>query len=315
MDGSAEVHGGGNRLRWEDAPAELRARIEGLARRRVIAAESSVGGFSPGLASTLVLEDGRRIFAKAASHTTSDVGLELYRRERDVLTRLPDPVPRAHLLVAQESSGWIVLLYEHIPGRHPVPSNPADLAAMVAAFETLSTVLDPAPLPLAPFEEAWGRRFDSWDRAPQDAPTALELDPWIAAHVQDVTEATRGWRGAVHGDALVHGDLRADNMLLRPDGSIVVLDWPESSRGAPWLDIALALPSMAMFRNAPPIRELADNRILRAVERTQLAAVVGGLSGFFLCASVQPAIPALPTLRSFQRRQGLQAAAWLRSLL
>ncbi len=37
------------------------------------------------------------------------------------------------------------------------------------------------------------------------------------------------------------------------------------------------------------------------------------MTGYFLCSSVRPVVPALPTLRDFQREQGLVAAAWLRA--
>ena len=315
MEESTEVHGGGNRLRWEDAPAVLRARIESLAGSRVSAAESSRGGFSPGLASALTLDDGRRIFAKAASGSTSDVAVELYRREREVVTRLPSSVPHARLLLADESDGWIVLLYEQVDGRHPVPGRPADLDAMFRAFETVATVLDPSPIALSRFEDDWARQFDSWSRAADDTPAAIALDPWIATNFERVVETAGSWRDAVHGDALVHGDLRADNMLLTTGGTMIILDWPESSIGASWLDLVLAIPSMAMFRDAPPIARLTEHRMLRVVDPHRLAAAVAALSGFFLCASVQPEIPALPTLRSFQRQQGIQAALWLRELL
>jgi hypothetical protein len=77
------------------------------------------------MASTLTLKDGRRIFAKGASDSTTDVAVELYRRERDVLTWLPGSVPHARLMRTHESGGWIVLLYDYVAGRHPVPARPA----------------------------------------------------------------------------------------------------------------------------------------------------------------------------------------------
>ena len=64
-DHPAVVASGGNRLRWHDVPAEVRFAIADGLGSPVVAAESRHGGFSPGLASVLRLEDGRSVFAKA----------------------------------------------------------------------------------------------------------------------------------------------------------------------------------------------------------------------------------------------------------
>jgi Phosphotransferase enzyme family len=56
----------------------------------------------------------------------------------------------------------------------------------------------------------------------------------------------RGWRRlAAAGPALLHGDLRADNLLLTP-GRVVAVDWPRACAGAAWVDLLLLLPSVAM---------------------------------------------------------------------
>ncbi|WP_431801693.1 phosphotransferase family protein [Microbacterium sp. bgisy203] len=312
MTDQSTVQGGRNRLTWADCPPEVRARIESLCGSSVVSAVTSFGGFSPGLASTLVLADGRTVFAKAASTDTSDRARDLYRRERDILGLLPRQVPHADLLASSEFDDWIVLLYAHIEGRHPVPGDAADRAAMFDTYAALSELLDPSPIDLPPFEEVSAGSLDAWSRAGADAPAA-RLDPWIADHIDAVIGYSRSWRETVHGSALVHGDLRADNMMLASDG-MIVLDWPEASIGAPWLDVVLALPSMAMFSGTPPIEEMGRQPMLRAVDASALRSVVAAMTGFFLCASTEPVIPQLPTLRGFQREQGLRAAAWLRAL-
>ena len=50
------------------------------------------------------------------------------------------------------------------------------------------------------------------------------------------------------GDALVHGDLRADNVMIDHDHDhrVWLIDWPHASVGAPWLDLAFMLPSVAL---------------------------------------------------------------------
>ena len=42
--------------------------------------------------------------------------------------------------------------------------------------------------------------------------------------------------------SLVHADLRLDNLILRPDGSIAaILDWELATRGDPLADLATTL--------------------------------------------------------------------------
>jgi hypothetical protein len=104
-------------------------------------------------------------------------------------------------------------------------------------------------------------------------------------------------------------------MILTENG-VVVVDWPEACIAAPWLDAVLAAPSMAMFPGTPePGRIINELSAVSAVEANDLTTAVAAMTGFFLCASVLPAVPALPTLRAFQRAQGTIAASWLRRLM
>ena len=55
----------GERVPWDRLPSEIRVVIEQRLGATVTRAATSPGGFSPGLAARLELEDGRRVFAKA----------------------------------------------------------------------------------------------------------------------------------------------------------------------------------------------------------------------------------------------------------
>ena len=65
-----DVHGGGSRLAWTDLPVSVRTRIEELVGGSVIATTTAAGGFSPGLAVTAALSDGRTVFVKAVGRAT-----------------------------------------------------------------------------------------------------------------------------------------------------------------------------------------------------------------------------------------------------
>ena len=55
----------GTRLPWEALPGEVRDAIERELGSRVVRAVTQPGGFSPGVAARLELEDGGRVFVKA----------------------------------------------------------------------------------------------------------------------------------------------------------------------------------------------------------------------------------------------------------
>ncbi len=132
----------------------------------------------------------------------------------------------------------------------------------------------------------------------------------------------------------MHGDLRADNLLVA-DGRVVIVDWPHAVRGATFVDVAAFLPSVGMQgvrgRTAPltgpatPVHRRAVGVELDALFRASplaagvaedaVRAVVAGITAYFLDSGRRPPVPTIPRLRAFQRAQGAAAAAWLEVLL
>jgi len=53
------------------------------------------------------------------------------------------------------------------------------------------------------------------------------------------------------GEALVHGDVRSDNLCFR-GSSVVFVDWAEAMRGNPYYDMAWALPTLHLEGGPPP---------------------------------------------------------------
>jgi hypothetical protein len=108
--------------------------------------------------------------------------------------------------------------------------------------------------------------------------------------------------------------LRSDNFLLTADGFTVV-DWPAVCHGAPWIDLVFAIPSIALHGGGDPATLWNEHPLSRTAEPDAVNTAVAGLMGFFLHRSIQPPVPLLPTIREFQRVQGMIAFDWLRDRL
>ncbi len=320
------VAAGGNRLEWRQLPPAIRGGIEARLGATVTAAASQAGGFSPGLAARLVLSDGRRVFVKAISADQAPSGPSVYRREARVAAALPSTVPAPRLLWTLDEDGWVVLALEDIEGRPPsVPWRAAELRQVLDSLVGLAEVLTPAPVPVARMVDVLDEDFRAWRRfagqediglpegstvhRPAAAVPAVdrlrELSPWAAANRERLAEREAGWAALADGDSLLHGDLRADNLLLTPDGRVVVVDWPWACIGAPWVDLVFMLPSIAMQGGADPETIVREHPLLRQVPADAVTAVLTALAGFFVESALQPPPPGLPTVRAFQRGQGL----------
>ncbi|MBC6463462.1 phosphotransferase [Actinomadura sp. HBU206391] len=119
------------------------------------------------------------------------------------------------------------------------------------------------------------------------------------------------WGAAAEGEALVHADLRADNLLLTPD-RVVVVDWPWACVAAPWFDLLSMLPSVRLQGGPPPEALFEDHPVARGADRHDVTTALAALTGFFVWNARQPAPPGLPALRAFQAAHGEIALEWLR---
>lgn len=301
---------GGNRLTWQEVPLMLRAALEAAAGAPVAGAISKEGGFSPGLASVLELADGRSVFAKAASASRNEFTVEAIRRETRILAELPGDVPAPRLRWSFDDGEWVALVTEAIDGRNPVqPWRPQELDRFLVAAEILADQLTPSPIVAGSFSEDAGD-YNSWTKLAGEPGAADRLDPRARGLVDRLAGLERSWSAATAGDALLHGDLRSDNFLLTPDGFVVV-DWPFACIGAPWLDLLLSLPSVAMHGGGDPQALWAGHPLSRGVDPDAVDTVLAAASGFFLRRSLEPAPPLLPTIREFQKAQGMITLDWL----
>ncbi|GIH77686.1 phosphotransferase family protein [Planobispora longispora] len=306
----------GVRLPWNAVPEQIRRSVETHLGAPVAGAVTQHGGFSPGAAVRLTLADGRRAFAKAVGPEPNALSPGIYRNEARIAAALPAGVPAPRLLASFESEGWVALLFEDVDGRAPAdPWRAGELDRVLEALDGLAAALTPSPVPAPEAKEHLGEQFQGWRRLVQARDAGLDdlsgLDPWAARHLDALAELEAGWPEAAEGDSLVHGDIRADNLLLTADG-VMVVDWPWAFTGPAWFDLLQMLPSVRM-QGGPPSEEVFTAHPLGRAADPAVTTTVAALTGYFVRQSRQPSPPGLPTLRAFQAAQGRAALEWLRT--
>ena len=314
MSGPRPPAAAGVRPGWGEVPGRVRAAVEAWLGDGVVAAESTPGGFSPGLAARLRTRDGRRVFVKAVGPEPNPDSPELHRREIEIVRALPPAAPVPRLLWSHDEGeeGWVVLAFEDVDGRSPAePWRPEELDRSLDALAALAGLLTPSPLPRTtvggPGEwpiVAGGH----WGELRRERPA--RLDGWSARHLDRLAALEAEAPAAAAGDTLLHLDLRADNLLLTPD-RVVVVDWPHARVGVPWVDLLFFAPSVAMQGGPPPEEMLSRYPPARHADPDAITAVVCAIAGFFVREGLRPAPPGLPTLRAFQAAQGEVARSWL----
>ncbi len=221
------------------------------------------------------------------------------------------------LLWSQETGGWVTMALEPISGHSPrLPWRSRDLERVFAAWKRLSERLTPAPSGFpsladdAPF--GW-RSLQESTRLPASERVG-RLTPWVRAHLEELVEIEAEWPRATVGSTLLHGDLRADNLLLTKD-EVFFVDWPKACVGASWVDPLGMLPSVAMQGGPPPWKLWGKVPGTENVPVHGTRAMLAAIAGYFVERSLRAATPDRRTLREFQRAQGAWAVTWLRRLM
>lgn len=91
-----------------------------------------------------------------------------------------------------------------------------------------------------------------------------DLDPWLVSRHRALVIAAEAALNEVVGDTLLHLDLRADNLMLRKDGRLTVVDRSRAVRGAAWADPAVlaiefipsAAPEVKPTPGSPALRQI-----------------------------------------------------------
>ncbi len=302
----------GVHLPWNRVPEAVRAWAAGLGGGTPSAVRDLSGGFSPG--ATSVLEwPGHAVFVKAVGSELNPDSPDLHRREAVVSAALPRSPRFPRLLDSYDDGDWVALAFDAVDGRPPRhPWEAGELTTVTDALTSLHRDLTPSPLPsLTPLGEYVRHMFGGWAQLAATEAPPEGLDEWARAHRERLAELESGWPGACEGSTLVHGDVRADNVLLAADG-VVFVDWPHAAVGSAVFDVIAWAPSVVLEGGPPPEELLARHVPPVAVDPDVITVLLAAVCGFFLERSLRPPPPGLPTIRAFQAAQGAVALAWLR---
>jgi hypothetical protein len=241
---------------------------------------------------TATFGDGTRAFLKLARIAPSPQWL---RDEAAILGTVQGrSVPR--FIAFEDGSEPLLLLEDLLPARWPPPWRAGDVEAVLAALADVAQAH--ADVPRLEDEDLNGWRAIEADPEPFLS-TELRSAAWLEQMLPTLLAATEA--APLAGDALLHCDVRSDNLCVK-DGHVVLVDWNHARLGNPRFDVAFWLPSLVLERGPKPHRFGVDD----------LAPVV---AGFFAARAGLPRPAGAPRVREFQRAQAAVALDWAEAVL
>lgn len=305
----------GTRIDWPALPDAVRAWVAAEIGSPVVEAATQAGGFSPGAAARLVCADGTRAFVKAVGVPLNPESPDLHRKEIRLAAAMPEHPALPRVLATYDDGMWVALLFEDLQGRHPrLPWEPTELTRVLDTLAELAPLLDPSPLPadeLGDLGKDLTATLAAWPELAAAPPA--DLAPWTRKHLDRLAELAA--TPVASGTALVHVDLRADNMLLTGDGRVCLFDWAQAAVGPGWIDPALLMLEVDAYGGHDVDAIIATHPLTRDVDPEQVTLAVLTVAGLLHRQSRRPAPPGLPKLRAYQRAYADASTDWLRRRL
>ncbi|GID31218.1 phosphotransferase family protein [Paractinoplanes brasiliensis] len=297
---------------WSDLPEGVRRAVSSRLGAPVVEARSAGGGFTRAFAALVTTSSGLTGFVKAAP--LPDPTSDWYAREAYITSRLPPEVAAPRPLWTMVESDYFVLCLEPVNGHVPaLPWSPPELDAALEAWSsaaqalaTPSRELLEAGVPALP--DILRREFSWWSeiaagREPMPRTAHGTVAPTRLAHLARLEQQLPE---LVAGEALMHGDLRVDNVLIDRSGRARLCDWTWPARGAAWFDtVTLLVTAFASGLDADAYLD-GWNAPAEGVD-----GALAAMAGYWLVRADGGPSSASPHSRQHQRFSGEQALAWL----
>ena len=295
---------------WSSLPSALRARIAAAVGGSYVDDTPAHGGFSAGYAG-VVRTTTARAFVKASSPGGHDDSLMLYRREAALLPRIPSGLAPGVIGVIDDADGF-ALIIEVVNGAHP--GSPWTTDALRAIARTMQKVAGTTAPEGVPDGAGDLTGLTHWSRIADDPALRTGLPHDLGLRLGELVAIEKDFADAVSGRMLIHGDLRADNILITGDDARFV-DWPWAVRGAAWFDLPALLPSIEASGGPACERAWPIFEEFGAPRPGDHLPLIAGIASYFWFSQAQSEPAPLPGLRAFQRAQAGPALRWLSTLL
>ncbi len=260
------------------------------------------------------LADDRVVFLKATSSSINVHSREMMVHEGVVSDVLPAGDAFPELLGSVNVDEWFGLAFADIDGR--VPATPwanADLDLVLTAVDDLAV---PPNQRVPPLTEVLATAFEGWASLADAGADLTDVEPWLdVSMIRHLADRTSAWSTHCAPEAIVHADIRADNVLIEPDGSVRVVDWANAGLGPAWLDVVFMIPSISMQDGPRPEELWQRSKHSTSVAADALDCFVIALAGYFTAFARRPPVAEIPMLRDFQEAQAVWARDWVKTRL
>jgi hypothetical protein len=236
---------------------------------------------------------GRSAFVKIGA---TDLTAQWTRTEHRHYERIRGPFMPRMMGFDDDGQRPALALEDLSDAEWPPPWTDDRVAGVLDAFQSIRTATPPRDLPREEPDDGADWRAVAADPEPFLA-LGLCSAAWLEGALPRLIEASAN--APLAGDALVHLDVRSDNLCFR-DGRAIVIDWNHARLANPDLDVAFWLPSLAAEGGPLPESILPD--------APELAAWV---SGFFCSRAGGEPFPEAPHVRPLQLAQSRTALPWV----
>jgi hypothetical protein len=282
--------------------ANVRRALKHLRSEPVAWGPVTTGGHTPARRWVVTLEDGRTAFVKVAA---DDLTASWLRDEHVTYSVLRgSSFMPAYLGFYDDGAHPVLALEDLSTAEWPPPWDHGKIGAVLDALDDLHATDPPQDTPLAVDDAR--EIAGGWEEIAEDPAPFLGLGlcspDWLREHLGALRTAARD--ADLRGEALLHFDVRSDNICFRR-GSAVLVDWNLTTIGHPQLDAVFWLPSLQAEGGPAPevILPEAD------------PALVAICAAFFCARAARPPIPTAPSVRPVQLTQSRTALPWAARIL
>lgn len=251
------------------------------------------GGYTPAERWVVEFDDGARAFAKIG--TTVLVEGWLRREHRAYAEIAGHFMPQ--MLGWSDGSPPALLLEDLTDARWPPPWDAGLVQRGLAMLQAVGSISCPE---WATPVHTQTQIFSGWSHIAADPDPFLGLGlvtrSWLLAALPTLIAHERP--PELDGDALLHFDVRSDNMCFTSDRAMLV-DWNAVGRGNPLFDLAAWLPSLS-FEGGPAPEDVS----------VEAGVFAPALAGYFCSRAPQPGIRDAPHVRRVQLEQATTSLPW-----